>query len=81
MAINNPPNTILDEEGLADCFNVDPRTIRRMVERCELPAGVKQGNRKLWVAGKLMDFINDRMQENIDTANKEYNRLSQHLRK
>lgn len=76
---NLPYNTILDEQGLAKCLKVDCRTIRRMVDRYELPAGVKQGNRKLWVVGKLVEFFNDRMQENIEATNKNYRKLRQHI--
>jgi predicted DNA-binding transcriptional regulator AlpA len=42
---------------LADVFQVTPRTVRRMVERGELPEPVKLGRRDYWVAGQVREHI------------------------
>ena len=57
------PQTLLDETALAAALRVHPRTIRRMVMKSEIPPGVPQGNRRLWMAGRVLAHINRRLED------------------
>ena len=52
-----PHNTILDEARLAHLLHVTPRTVRRMVGRFELPPPVSLGGKSVWMAGRVLDYI------------------------
>jgi hypothetical protein len=52
-----PPGTLLDEQALATSLHLSPRTVRRLVGRGQLPPGVKLGGRRIWVAGRVIDFV------------------------
>lgn len=49
--------TLLDERALAQCLCVSARTVRRMVGRGQLPPGVKLGGRRIWMAGKVIEYL------------------------
>ena len=68
-------NTMLDEEGLAKRLKVSTRTLRRMVQRYELPAGTPLGRKSIWVVGQVLDFLKERMQRKIEVAHKQYAKL------
>ena len=52
-----PAKTILDETRLAGVLGVTPRTIRRMVSRFELPPPVSLAGRSVWLAGRVIAYI------------------------
>jgi hypothetical protein len=52
-----PPKTMLDQTAIAKAFDVSPRTIRRMVDRGELPAPKKLGTHRIWMVGRVLDFL------------------------
>jgi len=52
-----PADAVLDEIALAAALGVPPRTVRRMIRRYELPAGVKLGCRRIWLAGRVLAWI------------------------
>jgi predicted DNA-binding transcriptional regulator AlpA len=52
-----PERTLLDERAMASALHVSPRTIRRMVMRGQLPAGIKLGSRRMWLVGKVTEFL------------------------
>lgn len=54
---DRPAQALLDEHALADTLKVSPRTVRRMVQRGQLPEGIKLGSRRMWVVGKLTEFL------------------------
>jgi hypothetical protein len=59
-----PGQALLDEFALADILGVSTRTVRRMVLRGQLPNGIRLGGRRMWVVGKLAEFLSvesDRM--------------------
>jgi hypothetical protein len=55
-----PHDTLLDSGALAELFGLSPRTLRRMVSRYELPPGIYVGGRKLWIAGKVLEYLVER---------------------
>ena len=52
-----PEKAMLDETALAEMFHVTPRTIRRMVQRFELPPPIRLAGRSIWLAGKVLAHI------------------------
>jgi len=56
-----PEKSLLDEAALAALFNVSVRTIKRWVKRGELPAPVRFGYRKFWMAGRVLAHIETRI--------------------
>ena len=72
-----PVGTMLDERGLARALNVSARSIRRMVDRCELPAGVRLGSRKIWLSERVLAFLADRADLATREAKKQAARLRQ----
>ena len=52
-----PERAILDEAALAKALHVAPRTLRRMVDRWQLPPAVRLGNRNVWYSGRVLSFI------------------------
>ncbi len=49
-----PERTVLDEAELADVLGVQKRTVRRMVQRGELPPPVRFGGRSTWQIGGIL---------------------------
>jgi len=52
-----PERAMLDEGALAKALHVAPRTLRRMVNRWQLPPPVPLGGRSVWFAGRVLAFI------------------------
>jgi predicted DNA-binding transcriptional regulator AlpA len=65
-----PPGTMLDETALASALNVSTRTVRRMVDRCEIPAGVKLGARKMWFSERVLAYLRERADRETVEARK-----------
>lgn len=60
---NLPEKAILDEKALATLFRVSARTVKRLVQRRELPAPARLGRRKVWMAGPVLTFLEARIAE------------------
>ena len=58
-----PREALLDQRSLAEALRVSPRTLRRMVTRFEVPPGVKLGARRIWIAGKVLEYLERRAEE------------------
>jgi predicted DNA-binding transcriptional regulator AlpA len=52
-----PDKAVLDVGALAAVLHVAPRTVRRMVYRCELPPPVPLGGRRVWLAGRVLAHL------------------------
>ena len=50
---------LLTARELAKFFDVSPRTVRRWVETDDFPKPVQPGQRLLWRAVDVADFVND----------------------
>ena len=72
-----PDRALLDEAALADALRVSDRTIRRMVDRGELPPGTKLAGRKAWLAGRVLDWIESRAERLEKEAEKSFSKISQ----
>ena len=71
-----PKQALLDESAMARAFGVNGRTIRRMVNRNELPPPLKRAGRALWFAGRVLDWL----EEEADLLAKEADKLRQKIR-
>ena len=71
-----PERTILDERRLAALFGVTDRTVRRMVQRRELPPGVRRAGRCCWMAGLILAHF----EAEADRAAKEAERTAARIR-
>jgi len=70
-----PPGSMLDEKALAQALGVSTRTVRRMVDKCQLPGGVLLGARKVWFSGKVLAFLSERADRETVEARKRAARL------
>jgi predicted DNA-binding transcriptional regulator AlpA len=52
-----PANTLMDDRALATSLRISTRTLSRMVVKGQLPNGVKLGGRRVWMAGKIVEYI------------------------
>lgn len=55
-----PERTPLDESSMATLFGVSRRTIKRWVQNGQLPAPCPIGGQRLWTAGRLVAFVDER---------------------
>ncbi len=61
-----PEDAMLDKGALAEILDVCARTLQHMVARREIPPGISLGNRKVWFAGKVREFLKRRADEEAD---------------
>lgn len=74
-----PAGSLLDERALAAALEVSPRTVRRMVERGEFPAGVRLGARKIWLSDKVQQFLAERAERLAAEARRQAERIRAYL--
>jgi hypothetical protein len=70
-----PPDTVLSEEALAKLFNRHRVSIKRAVERGELPPSVRLFGEPVWTVQALRDHMNRR----LETAKKEAEHLQRRI--
>ena len=58
-----PAQAIVDERALATALGITSRTIRRMIGRGELPAPVPLAGRSVWMAGRVLTFLEQKMEK------------------
>ena len=73
-----PERALVDEQFVANVFDVTPRTVRRMVARCEIPPPLSVGSRSMWLAGRILDFLDGRAQQAQRDAEREAERISEY---
>ena len=71
-----PREALLDQRSLAGALHVSPRTLRRMVTRFEVPPGVKLGARRIWIAGKVLEYLERRAEELASSASANERRVA-----
>lgn len=73
-----PEDTILDEKKLAEIIEVSSRTLRRMVQRKELPPSIPLGGHSVWLSGRILNYLNAIAEEAEKAALKERMRIMQY---
>lgn len=73
-----PVQTLLDERALAAALKVTTRTIRRMVGRYELPPGVPLAGRTVWLSGKVLAFLEEKLDRAARDAERRATAMQRH---
>lgn len=71
-----PDAAELDARALAHALGVHEKTLRRMAQRGEIPPGIRQGGRSVWLAGRVRGWIQDRAEQAEREAKREILRLA-----
>lgn len=71
-----PGKTLLDERAMAALLKVNPRTVRRMVARFELPPPVRLAGRATWVVERVLAHIEARAEVAARRAEQEERRIA-----
>jgi len=73
---NLPYDTLVDCEALGGCLAVSTRTLRRMVGRGQIPKGLLLGGRRMWMAGKVVDYLREMSERQEAVAKTQAARLA-----
>ena len=74
-----PPGAIVTESGLCEMFGRSESSVKRAVERDELPPPCRLFGKRAWTAGAIVTHIESRLQdaaEESDQLKKKMARLS-----
>ena len=71
-----PREAILDEAALANVFGVVTRTIKRMVDRYELPPPILLASKRCWKVGAVLDWINASIERTEKDAKRQVQQLN-----
>jgi len=71
-------NAIIPEKALADIFSCSTITIKRAVDRGELPQPIRMFAKPSWTAGNILRHVNTRLEEAQREAEEERKRLAQY---
>lgn len=75
---NLPADTLVCQEALAALLGCTARTVRRMVGRGELPRPAKLGNRRVWIVGRVLEWVHaasERAESEQQTEQKRIERM------
>lgn len=72
-----PPHTVVSEEALAKMFRRHRASIKRAVERGELPPSVRLFGEPVWTVQSLRDHMNRRLEAAKKEAEQLQRRISQ----
>lgn len=72
-----PPDTLLTELALATMFGLCPISIKRAVERHELPPPTKVCGKPRWTVNSIISHIASQLEAAKNEADKEEKRLSE----
>ena len=72
-----PAGTVVTEKALAEFFSCCTTSIKRSVERDELPPPVKMFGKPCWTAGVILNHIEHRLKTAMEEAERERKRLAQ----
>lgn len=73
-----PDRTILDEGRLASMLKITPRTLRRMVQRAELPPPISLGGRSVWLSDRILLYLNTAAEQAEKDAIDQIKRISKY---
>lgn len=71
-----PSGAIVDEKALAEMFGHHPATVKRAVQRGELPEPVRMFGKPCWTAGAILTHIESRLTAAGQEAQKETERIA-----
>lgn len=75
-----PRDALLDEKAMTRTFAVrSTRTVKRMVNRHELPPPILLASKRYWKAGAVLDWINESIERVEKDARHQAQRLRIHL--
>mgnify|MGYP001127876166 CR=1 FL=1 len=72
-----PPGSIITEEGLAVILGRHPVSIKRAVERGELPPPVRLLGKPVWTASFVLNHLEGRLRKAGDERKRDERRISQ----
>lgn len=70
-----PTGAVISEQGLAKIFNRHKVSVKRAVERGELPPSIRLFGEPVWTAGALLEHLSKR----LDAAKKETEQLQKKM--
>ena len=70
-----PADALIDEAALARIFNRHPVSIKRAIQRGELPPGVRLFGRQTWTARAVLEHLSRR----LETVKREVGRLQRRI--
>jgi len=73
-----PEGAIITEAALATILQRHPMSIKRAVERGELPPAVRLLGRPVWLARTIVAYLNKRLDAAAQDAERERRRLERH---
>jgi hypothetical protein len=71
------PGTVITEEGMAYLFQRHVVSVKRAVQRGELPPPCRLFGANVWTAGALVRYIESRLEQAAKDAERETRRLAQ----
>jgi hypothetical protein len=72
------PGTIVTEEGLAQLFKRHVVSVKRAIERGELPPPCRLFGASVWTAGALVRYIEGRLDQAAKAAERAERRIQKH---
>jgi len=73
-----PVGAIVDEEAIAQMFGRCTTSVKRAVDRGELPKPVRLFGKPCWTAGRILNFLDKRMETAQQESEKNSERFAQH---
>jgi hypothetical protein len=70
------PGSIVTEEGVARLFNRHVASVKRAVQRGELPPPCRLFGTNVWTAGILVQYIENRLEQAAKEAERDARRLA-----
>jgi len=58
-----PAGAVISEQGLAQMFDRHKVSVKRAVERRELPPSIKPFGEPVWTAGALLEHLRNRLEQ------------------
>ena len=72
---NISSDALIDETQLAAMCGCTRRTIRRWIAANQLPPPIRQGRRRIWLAGRIVDWLHARAAATEEQAAREHQAL------
>jgi len=73
---NLPPGAVVFEEALSRIFSRHPTSVKRAVERGEIPPPVRLFGKPCWTVGAIQSHLEARLMAALEEARKEAERIA-----